>query len=182
MRKLEKILVPIDFSQESASALGRGLALARETGAELIALHVIEPRRLREYFGSYLESQEASPLTRTNEPIISIDALLRAKSRALTNFIENTAQDINGMKITKRVTLGSRLKEIAATTQEENIDLVVLKLRKRFPLGGLANFRILRFMRALPCPVLLDPPIAGDKVAAKTPHLLLQPTPEENIA
>jgi len=86
------------------------------------------------------------------------------------------------MKITKRVTLGSRLKEIAATTQEENIDLVVLKLRKRFPLGGLANFRILRFMRALPCPVLLDPPIAGDKVAAKTPHLLLQPTPEENIA
>jgi len=182
MRKLEKILIPIDFSQESASALGRGLTLARETGAELIALHVIEAGRLREYFSSYLDSREASPLIRTNDPIISMDVLLRDKTRALANFIENTAQEINGVKITKRVTLGNRVKEIAATTQEENIDLVVLKLRKRFPFADLANLRILRLMRALACPVLLDPPIAGEKVAAKTSLLLLRPTPEENIA
>ena len=86
MRKGEKILVPIDFSEGSASALGRGLALARETGAELIALHVIEPGRLREYFSSYLESREASPLTRTNDPIISMDVLLRDKTQRSGKF------------------------------------------------------------------------------------------------
>jgi hypothetical protein len=111
-----------------------------------------------------------------------MDVLLRDKTQALANFIESTTEGSHGVKITKRVTLGSRVKEIAATAQEENIDLVVLKLRKRFPLGDWATLRILRFMRALACPVLLDPPIAGDKVAAKTSLLLLRPTPEENIA
>ena len=42
MLKVEKILVPIDFSEESARALRNALALAKETKAELIALHVVE--------------------------------------------------------------------------------------------------------------------------------------------
>jgi nucleotide-binding universal stress UspA family protein len=42
MRKLNKILVPIDFSEESARALRYALSLAKETRAELVALHVIE--------------------------------------------------------------------------------------------------------------------------------------------
>jgi nucleotide-binding universal stress UspA family protein len=181
MRKIEKILVPIDFSQDSASALGRGLTLASETGAELIALHVIEPSRLRDYFNSYLEAREASPLTNSNDPIISMDVLMQDKTRALANFIEKAAPDNIGVKITKRVTLGSTFKEIAAMTQTENIDLVVLKLRKRFPFTDFATLRILRFMRAFSCPVLLDTPIADERVAAKTPLLLLRPAPEENI-
>ncbi|MGB7946844.1 MAG: universal stress protein, partial [Candidatus Binatia bacterium] len=156
MRKIEKILVPIDFSQDSSSALGRGLTLASETGPELIALHVIEPSRLRDYFSSYLEAREASPLTNNNDPIISMDVLMQDKTRALANFIEKTAPDNIGVKITKRVTLGSTFKEIAAMTQTENIDLVVLKLRKRFPFTDFATLRILRFMRAFSCPVLLD--------------------------
>jgi len=42
MRKLTKILIPIDFSEESARALRCALSLAKETRAELVALHVIE--------------------------------------------------------------------------------------------------------------------------------------------
>jgi len=44
MRKVEKILVPIDFTGESARALKRAMALAMENGAELIALHVVDAR------------------------------------------------------------------------------------------------------------------------------------------
>lgn len=38
-----RIVVGIDFSEESRRALERAAALARETGAPLLALHVIEP-------------------------------------------------------------------------------------------------------------------------------------------
>jgi nucleotide-binding universal stress UspA family protein len=45
MRKLNKILVPIDFSEESARAIRYALSLAKETRAELVALHVIKKSR-----------------------------------------------------------------------------------------------------------------------------------------
>jgi nucleotide-binding universal stress UspA family protein len=181
MRNIEKILVPIDFSQDSARALKRGLTLASETGAELIALHVIEPSRLRHYFSAYLEAREASASPHSGGPIISMEVFMQDKIRALASFIGKMAQENVEVKITKRVTLGSTFKEIAELTREENIDLVVLKLRKRFPFTDFATLRILRFMRAFSCPVLLDTPSADEKVSAKTPLLLLRPAPEENI-
>ena len=42
MQKVERILVPIDFSEESAAALRDAVSLVRETKAKLIALHVID--------------------------------------------------------------------------------------------------------------------------------------------
>ena len=42
MAQVTKILVPIDFSPESGQALRDAAALARETWAQLIALHVID--------------------------------------------------------------------------------------------------------------------------------------------
>ena len=181
MRKIEKILVPIDFSKDSASALGRGLTLAKETGAELIALHVVEPLRLGEYFSPYLEGRRASPSKNADGPIISMDFLIRDKTCALTSFVEKAAPEASGVNVTKRVVLGSTFKEIAAMTQEENVDLVVLKLRNRFPFTDLATLRILKFTRAFSCPVLLDTPVASETIAAKRPLLLLRPAPEENI-
>jgi nucleotide-binding universal stress UspA family protein len=42
MREVEKILVPIDFSKESAKALRYALSLATDTTAELVALYVLD--------------------------------------------------------------------------------------------------------------------------------------------
>jgi len=50
MPDVKKILVPIDFSDESAGALKHGAALARQTRAELLALHVIPAYDLQDYF------------------------------------------------------------------------------------------------------------------------------------
>ena len=44
MDKVRKILVPIDFSPESAQALRDASTLAREIAAQLIALHVIDEK------------------------------------------------------------------------------------------------------------------------------------------
>ena len=49
MRDVKKILVPVDFCGESAGALKHALALASESRAEVMALHVIDkysPRSL----------------------------------------------------------------------------------------------------------------------------------------
>src|SRR5688500_20349530 len=40
--RLQKILVPIDFSEPSAKALAYSLAFARQFGTKLILLHVVE--------------------------------------------------------------------------------------------------------------------------------------------
>src|SRR5262245_52802460 len=40
---LKRILVPVDFSVASTKALAYSFALARQFGAELILLHVVEP-------------------------------------------------------------------------------------------------------------------------------------------
>ena len=52
--------------------------------------------------------------------------------------------------------MGSLLKAMTATIQEEDIDLVVLELRKRsFP--NLGALKLIKLIRGLPCPVLLGP-------------------------
>ena len=182
MRKVEKILVPIDFSEESARALRHALALAMETRAELIALHVVEPYSLRDYFASSLASMEDSPFPGNNAPVISIDALLHDKTLDLSNFIAKTAQGTSRIKITKKVRMVSIVEGIAATTEEENIDLIVLELQKRFLFPDLATLKALKIMRKLPCPLLLDPPITEDRSEPRKLLLLLQTTPGENIA
>jgi hypothetical protein len=54
--------------------------------------------------------------------------------------------------------MGSLVKEIAAITQEESIDLIVLELRKWRLFPDLATLKLLTIVKSLPCPVLLDPP------------------------
>ena len=41
-RTVRQILVPIDFSKESADSLNYGVSLAQKTQAELIVLHVTQ--------------------------------------------------------------------------------------------------------------------------------------------
>jgi nucleotide-binding universal stress UspA family protein len=182
MRKVEKILVPIDFSEESARALKRAMGLATENGAELIALHVVDARSLRNYFLSSLAAPEDPPFMSEETPTISLDLLLRERALDLWNFVNRSVQGIHRAKVTRRVRLGSLIKEIAAITQEENIDLVVLELRKWRVFPDLATLKLLKMVKSLPCPVLLDPPIAKDSHEPRRPLVLVQTNPGETAA
>ncbi|HSF56627.1 MAG TPA: universal stress protein [Candidatus Binatia bacterium] len=182
MRKVEKILVPIDFTEESARALKGAMGLATENGAELIALHVVNARSLRNYFLSSLAAPEDPPFMSEETPTISLDLLLRERALDLWNFVNRSVQGIHRAKVTRRVRLGSLIKEIAAITQEENIDLVVLELRKWRVLPDLATLKLLKMVKSLPCPVLLDPPIAKDSHEPRMPLVLVQTNPGETAA
>ena len=60
MRKVNKILVPIDFSEASARALKYALSLAEETRSELVALHVIEKTADSDFFMSSVAMLEGA--------------------------------------------------------------------------------------------------------------------------
>ena len=42
MTNVTKILVPTDFSEHSARALSRGVDIAKQNGAEIVLLHVVD--------------------------------------------------------------------------------------------------------------------------------------------
>lgn len=84
--------------------------------------------------------------------------------------------------MTRRVRLGSLVKEIASITQEESIDLIVLELRKWRLFPDFATLKLLKMIKSLPCPVLLDPPIAKDSHEPRRPLVLIQANPEETTA
>src|SRR5262245_13543213 len=50
--KLQRILVPIDFSKHSLTALGEAVDLARDSGAALYLLNVVEPIYLPDEMGT----------------------------------------------------------------------------------------------------------------------------------
>ena len=162
MRELEKILVPIDFSEESAKALRYALLLAADTTAELVALHVLDESTDLYGFMSSLAALESSPFFAAESSNIPVDVLLRETAVDLTNFIERTIGKHLPVRITKKVRIGSLIKEITKTIQEEKIDLIVLELQKRLPFPDLATLKLVKMIRSLPCPILLDPRAAQD--------------------
>jgi nucleotide-binding universal stress UspA family protein len=181
MRKVNKILVPIDFSEASARALKYALSLAEETRSELVALHVIEKTDDSDFFMSSVALLEGSPFPVNEFPAIPVDVLLQERSLDLWNLIGRTIEANNQVKITKRIRMGSLLKEMTATIHEEGVDLVVLELRKRsFP--NLGALKLVKMIRSLSCPVLLDPPIAHDQYEPGKRLLWFQPKPEETTA
>ena len=53
MSALQKILVPVDFSEESANDLKYAVSLAQETEAELVVLHVTQKKDADYFYGLY---------------------------------------------------------------------------------------------------------------------------------
>lgn len=161
MRNVKKLLVPIDFSPESEKALKYASSLAKEINAELVALYVVEDL-LEEGILAYTFPPEGYSFWDAQASDRPLDALLRERSLDLWHFIERTVRDKSSAKIKKMVRLGKVHKEIAAVAREENIDLVVVELRKRFLFSSLARRRLLKMIDKLPYPVLLPPPIGED--------------------
>ena len=156
MNTVRKILVPIDFSEDSANGLNYAVSLAQKTQSEVIALHVTHKKQA-DNFLELLAVMEGYPML--NLPMgIPVDRLLREKALDLYNFIERMIRNPGQVKITRKVTLGIKTEKILAVVKEERIDLVVLGVRKAsFSPYLMARRKLLRMISRLPCPVLLKP-------------------------
>ena len=157
MNTVQKILVPIDFSEDSANGLKYAFSLAQETQAELVVLHVTQKKEA-ESFLDLLAVMEGAPML--NRPAaIPVDRLLREKALDLYHFIEKVVRNPGRLKVRRKVVLGNKEEKILGVAKEENIDLVVLGIRKKsfFPYL-MARTRLLKMISRFPCPVVLRPP------------------------
>jgi nucleotide-binding universal stress UspA family protein len=156
MNAVRKILVPIDFSEESADGLNYAVSLAQKTQAELVALHVTQKEEAYSFL-NFLAMIEGYPAL--NLPAgIPVDRLLREKALDLYRFIEKVVRSTGDVKIRRKVTLGNKAEKIFRVVKDERIDLVVLSITKTPFFAYLtARGKLLRMISRFPCPVLLKP-------------------------
>ena len=156
MSALQKILVPVDFSEESANDLKYAVSLAQETEAELVVLHVTR-KKDADYFLDLLAVMEGAPML--NRPArIPVDRLLSEKALDLYHFIEKVVRNSGRLMIRKKVMLGNKAETILRVIEEENIDLVVLTVRNKSIFPYLMNRgKLLKIISRFPCPVVLNP-------------------------
>jgi universal stress protein A len=156
MNRVRKILVPVNFSDDSANGLKYAASLAEETQAELVVLHVTQKEEARSFL-NFLAVMEGWPMPNT-QMAIPVDRLVREKALDLYRFIEKVVRNPGRVKIRRKVALGLEEEKILGVAREENIDLVVLSIRNESFLSTLiARAKFLKIISRLPCPVLLRP-------------------------
>ena len=169
MQKMEKILVPIDFSETSAAALRDALSLVGNTKTRIVALHVIDLSAEGDFLVSWFTPVEGFPIELNASRSVPIDVLRRERSLDLWNFVDRTAGSTRCDAITKVIRIGRLAEAMASVVREEHIDMLAVNLRKRFLSPDLAALKLLKIARRLSCPVLVGPPsmAGGNGVRAR---------------
>jgi nucleotide-binding universal stress UspA family protein len=156
MNIVRKILVPVDFSEDAANGLKYAVSLGQKTQAELIVVHVTQKKETDSFLDLLAVMEGSSVLNRPAG--IPIDRLLREKALDLYRFIEKVVRDPGRLKITRKVAFGNEEEKILEIVHAENIDLVLLAMRKQSFFSSLiARGKLLKMISKLPCPVLLNP-------------------------
>ena len=156
MKRFRKILVPVNFSDDSANRLNYAASLAEETQSELVVLHVTQKEEARS-FVNFLALMEGWPML-NNPTAIPVDRLVREKALDLYHFIEKVIRNPGRLKIRRKVALGHEQEKILRVAREEDIDLVVLGILNKSLFSNLmTRAKFLKTISRLPCPVLLRP-------------------------
>jgi nucleotide-binding universal stress UspA family protein len=138
--KIEKILVPLDFSPASVEALDYAVSMAKQFHAEIHLVHVYPPDEASVPGAGHLLLQSAEAIERLNEELTGIH-----RKHVPTFRPENC-----------HIRAGRSHEEIIKLAREINTDLIALSTRghsglKHLLLGSTAE----RVVRSAPCPVLV---------------------------
>jgi universal stress protein A len=133
-----RVLVPVDFSRPSLAALRHALALAADTGARVVLLHVLEPF----HPGLHLDTTAIQTAARqaANK---RLEALLIASRKTWP-------------AVSRELRAGHPVTTIIALAKRTQADLIVLGTHgrtglRRALIGSVAE----RVVREAPCPVLV---------------------------
>ncbi len=152
MIRLERILVPTDFSESARQAFRYGVSFAREYGAELVLLHVVE----------VVPAGYASDLFPV--PMAEVFREVSAYAEAELARLAEAARE-KGVQPRLRVAHGKASAEIVRVAEEENADMIVLGTHGRGLLDtALFGSTTERVVRKAPCPVLTCRPAEHDFV------------------
>ncbi len=141
---IRRVLVPVDFSDSSLSALRYAAGLALKFHASLTVVHVVPAD-----YGWLGIGQEAS---RGYDEVLRSQAADRLRALAESHIPQNVSANLE-------VRLGRPAEEIAAAAAESNSDLILLSTHghtglDRYLVGSVAD----RVARLAPCPVFLMRP------------------------
>lgn len=143
MIKIEKILFPTDFSEHSKNAFRYAFSFAKEYGAKLYMLHVIED--IQYLANAYMFDVPVMP---------SFADMEQNRMKELQEFIDREVTDPE-VKIEKVIRRGRPFIEIIQMARDENVDLIVTATHGR---GGLEHVLFgsvaEKVVRKAPCPVL----------------------------
>ena len=139
---IKRILHATDFSDSSAYALGYAVAFAREFGARLHLLHVIEDVPLALYFDT-LQTPPAG------------DVLGELKRQAEKELDRILRESCAGLDVERLICKGVPFREIVRTARELEVDVIVLGTHGRTGINHMLFGSVAeRVVRMAPCPVL----------------------------
>ncbi len=119
MSALQKILVLVDFSEDSANDLKYAVSLAQETETELVVLYVTQKKHANNFY-ALLAVVEGAPML--NRPArIPVDRLLSVKALDLYHFIEKVVRDPERLTIRRKVVLGNKAETILRSKKRTSI-------------------------------------------------------------
>jgi nucleotide-binding universal stress UspA family protein len=137
--KIERIMVPTDFSEHSLAALKYAIELTREHGPEVVLVHVVEPLP----YG----------IARWSEPTKLLERYAETASAELERFEKEATQLYQ--KCRSELHFGVVHEVIGELVSKLEVDLIVMSMRGQTHLldlliGGTAE----KILRYAPCPVL----------------------------
>jgi nucleotide-binding universal stress UspA family protein len=143
---VKKIMVYVDGTEQSVTAAQYAVCLASFSGAELIALYVVNIRAMEDLLKARIFLKDEQ---------VEYERDMEADAERYLNYVNELAIK-KGVSITKKRSKGSVHKEIVNAVKEDEIDLLVI--------GELSRIRSRRdefydeaerAMRAVPCSVLI---------------------------
>jgi nucleotide-binding universal stress UspA family protein len=139
---IQKILVPVIFTDASRRAVHQAAWLARRFHAEIILLHVVTPL-----------SYPAGALERGHE-ITAQDLQAHIVQQAQHELDQDLHPDLEGIAVTRVLLRGDPAHEIAKTARDHDVDLIVMSTRGhgafyRFLLGSVTA----KVLHESDCPV-----------------------------
>ena len=149
MITIRRILCPVDFSRFSRHALEQAVALARESAAEIMALHACAVAPVTEV----VHVGASIPF----EPARLTQEVRQAVTRQLTEFTHEV--DAGGLLIVQKVHEREPVTAIVEAAEGWPADLIVMGTHgrsgfERLWLGSVTE----KVLRKAPCPVLTVPP------------------------
>lgn len=140
---MQKILVPVDGSENSLRALREGIKLARISGqAKLAILTVVPPVDPTFEYGSWLTREQ-------------VEEAEKKAAEKILDQAEKVVQE-EGYQADRVVLVGDAGQEIADYAAKEGYDLIVMGSRGMSPLKGIFLGSVSTKVIALaPCPVVI---------------------------
>jgi len=138
---VRNVLVPVDFSENAQAAVQYAGDLARNFGAKLHLLHVVEP-------ASFLNDLRNVPIAIDDDEVAT-----RAESELRVVLAKALQERLEAKALVKR---GKAYQEIAKVAKQIKADLIVISTHgytglKHTIMGSTAE----RVVRHAPCPVLV---------------------------